>query len=126
MSAIKLEEYSELLEQAAPEVRDVLDGTFQEAARIMSPAGLADYLDGAMALSKLGRGSDLVITYLQEMPLVAKECGEDIIPDCITAAMKVSSMTSGEVITLLFSNLPNVAKHHPDVWRRWADWKTTG
>ncbi|GMQ87246.1 MAG: hypothetical protein BMS9Abin08_0445 [Gammaproteobacteria bacterium] len=114
MTSIKLEEYSEFLEQTAPEVKDVLDSTFHDAARIMSPAGLGDYLDGAKALSNLGRGQDLVITYIQEMPLVARECGEDIIPDCISAAMKVSSMTSGEVITLLFSSLPTVSKHLGD------------
>ncbi|MFQ5644084.1 MAG: nitric oxide reductase activation protein NorD [Thiogranum sp.] len=114
MSSIKLEDYSEFLEQAVPEVRDVLDSAFHDAARIMSPAGLADYLDGAKALTNLGRGQDLVITYIQEMPLVAKECGEDIIPDCISAAMKVSSMTSGEVITLLFSSLPTVSRHLGD------------
>ncbi len=114
MSSIHLEEYSELLEASVPEVRDVLEGTFHEAARIMSPAGLADYLSGARALSNLRRGPDLVITYLQEMPLVAKECGEDIIPDVITAAMKVSSMTSGEVIALLFASLPSVSRHLGD------------
>ncbi len=114
MSSVKLEDYSEFLEEAVPEVKDVLEATFQEAARIMSPAGLSDYLDGARALSNLRRGHDLVITYLQEMPLVVKECGEDIITDCITAAMKVSSMTSGEVITLLFASLPSVSRHLGD------------
>ncbi len=114
MSSVKLEDYAEFLEQAVPEVRDVLESTFHEAARIMSPAGLADYMDGARALTNLGRGHDLVITYLEEMPLVAKECGEDIIPDVITAAMKVSSMTSGEVITLLFASLPSVSRHLGD------------
>ncbi len=114
MSSVKLEDYSEFLEEAVPEVKDVLEATFQEAARIMSPAGLSDYLDGARALSNLRRGHDLVITYLQEMPLVVKECGEDIISDCITAAMKVSSMTSGEVITLLFASLPSVSRHLGD------------
>jgi len=114
MSSIKLEDHTEFLAQAAPEVKDALDSTFHDAARMMSPAGLSDYLNGAQALTKLGRGHDLVITYIQEMPLVARECGEDIIPDCISAAMKVSSMTSGEVITLLFSSLPTVAKHLGD------------
>ena len=114
MASVKLEDYSEFLEEVVPEVKDVLDATFHEAARSMSPAGLADYLDGARALAKLRRGNDLVITYLQEMPLVAKECGEDIIPDCISAAMKVSSMTSGEVITLLFAGLPTVSRQLGD------------
>ena len=112
--SINLEDYAEFLQETAPEVRDVLEGTFHEAARIMSPAGLQDYMDGAKALSNLGRGSAVVITYLQEMPLVVKECGEDVIPDCITAAMKLASMVSGEVVALLFSSLPTAARNLGD------------
>ena len=111
--SIKLEDYEEFLEQV-PAVRDVLQSTFKDAAHIMSPTGLQTYMDGAKSLCGLGRGSDLVITYLQDMPLVVKECGEDVIPDCITAAMKLSSMTSGEVIALLLSSLPSAARHLGD------------
>ncbi|WGZ95944.1 MAG: nitric oxide reductase activation protein NorD [Candidatus Thiothrix putei] len=112
--AIHLEEYREFLEKITPRVRDVLDGSYQEATRVMSPAGLLDYLDGAKAIQKLGRGEDLLITYLQEMPLVAKECGEDITPDVVTSAMKLSSMVSGEVITLMLSSLPTASRHLGD------------
>ncbi len=111
--SIKLEDYEEYL-QEIPAVRDVLEGTFHEAARTMSPAGLENYLNGAKALCNLGRGSDLVITYIQEMPLVVKECGEDIIEDCLTAAMKLASMTSGEVIMLMFQSLPSAARNLGD------------
>jgi len=112
--AIKLEDYEEYLKDAAPAVRDMLASTFQEATRVMSPPGLQDYLEGAKGLSNLGRGNDLVISYLQEMPLVVKECGEDVIRDCVHAAMKLSSMTSGEVIALLFSSLPTAARRLGD------------
>ena len=111
--SMKLEDYEEFLEDV-PAIRDVLEGTFQEASHIMSPAGLQDYMDGAKALHNLGRGSDLVITYIQEMPLVVKEVGEDVIPDCISAAMKLSSMTSGEVVALLLSSLPSAARNLGD------------
>ncbi len=112
--SIKLEDYKEQLQGIAPEIHDILEGTFKEAARVMSPAGLQVYLDGAKGLSNLGRGKGLVICYLQEMPLVVKECGEDIIGDCIAAALKLSSMTSGEVITLMFSSLPTAARRLGD------------
>ncbi|MDT8382865.1 MAG: VWA domain-containing protein [Gammaproteobacteria bacterium] len=112
--AIKLEDYEQYLEGIAPEIRDVLEGTFVEAAHVMSPAGLQTYLEGARSLAGLGRGKDLVISYLQDMPLVAKECGEDIIGDCVTAAMKLSSMTSGEVISLLFNSLPTASRRLGD------------
>jgi hypothetical protein len=112
--SIKLEDYEEQLKDTAPEVRDVLEGTFSEASHVMSPAGLQDYLDGAKGLCGLGRGTDLVVSYLQNMPMVAKECGEDVISDCITAAMKLSSMTSGEVISLLFNSLPTASRRLGD------------
>ncbi|HHJ11581.1 MAG TPA: nitric oxide reductase activation protein NorD, partial [Chromatiales bacterium] len=64
--------------------------------------------------SNLGRGPDLVVSWLQEVPLVAKEVGEDIIIDLATTAMKLSSMTSGEVITLMISSLPTAARRLGD------------
>jgi nitric oxide reductase NorD protein len=112
--SIQLEDYEEFLQEASPVIRDVLGSTFQEASRLMSPSGLEDYMDGAKTLCHLGKGSDLVVTYIQEMPLVVKECGEDVIPDCLTAAMKLSSMVSGEVITLLFSSMPSAARNLGD------------
>ena len=115
--AIKLEDYEEELKDAAPEVRDVLESTFTEASHVMSPAGLKSYLEGARSLCGLGRGTDLVISFLQNMPLVVKECGEDIIVDCVTAAMKLASMTSGEVISLLFNSLPTASRRLGDSLR---------
>ena len=112
--SIKLEDYQEFLSEAAPEIKDVLDSTFLEASRVMSPAGLQVYMDGAKSLCNLGRGSGVVISYLQEMPLVAKECGEDVVGDCITAALKLSSMTSGEVVALLFGSMPTAARNLGD------------
>jgi len=112
--SINLEDYEEFLEQASPEIRDVLEGTFQEASRVMSPAGLQQYMEGAKSLCNLGRGAHVVVTYLQEMPLVVKECGEDVIADGISSALKLSSMTSAEVVALLFSSMPSAARNLGD------------
>jgi len=112
--SMKLEDYEEFLAEAAPEIRGVLESTFQEASRVMSPTGLQEYMDGAKSLCNLGRGHGVVVSYLQEMPLVAKECGEDVISDCLTAAMKLSSMTSAEVVTLLFASMPTAARNLGD------------
>ncbi|HFE32730.1 MAG TPA: VWA domain-containing protein, partial [Gammaproteobacteria bacterium] len=109
-----LDDYREILEKAAPELKETLDATFQDAARNMSANALHDYLEGAKGLANLGRGGNLVTSFLEDMPAVAKECGDDIIRDCIAAAMKLSSMTSGEVIALLFSSLPTVARRLGD------------
>ena len=112
--SISLKDYEEEIKDLAPEVRTVLESSFQEAARVMSPAGLETYLEGGKGLCNLGRGTDVVISYLQEMPLVVKECGEDVLQDSINAALKLSSMTSGEVIALLFNSLPTAARRLGD------------
>lgn len=103
--SVNLDDYRELLEKISPEVHDILAASVAEAAQVMSPRGLHNYLEGARALSELGRGTDLVVSYLQAMPMVVKEVGEDIIGDVLGAAFKLSSMTSGSVIALLFSTL---------------------
>jgi hypothetical protein len=111
---IDLEDYAACFEKAAPEVVDTLEATFHEAARVMSPAGLHDYMEGAKGLCNLGRGHDVVLSFLEEMPAVVQECGEDVIRDCIEAALKLSSMTSGQVIALLFASLPTAARRLGD------------
>jgi nitric oxide reductase NorD protein len=112
--SVNLDDYRALLEKAAPELKGTLDATFSEAARNMSAGGLHDYMEGARGLASLGRGGNPVVAYLEEIPVVARECGDDIIRDCIAAAMKLSSMTSGEVIALLFSTMPTVARRLGD------------
>ena len=112
--SIDLEQYSEYLSQIHPEVLPILESNFHEAARVMSPAGLQNYLEGAKGLSNLGRGKDLVISYLEEMPLVARELGDDAVRESVLAALQLSSMTSGDVIALFFSTLPTVSRRLGD------------
>jgi len=112
--SIHLDEYKEQLEQLDPHVRDTLAASFHEAARVMSPQGLHHWLEGAKGLSQLGRGNELVITYVQAMPAVVKDVGEDVIPEVVTGAMKLASMVSGEVIQLMFDALPTAANRLGD------------
>ena len=117
--SILLDDYREELIQAAPELVDTLEATFHEAARIMSPQGLQDYLDGARGMVNLGKGPALVVTWLDEMPIVVRECGEDIIRDVATGILKLASMVSGEVLVLTLQTLPTVARRlgDPDLLR---------
>jgi nitric oxide reductase NorD protein len=112
--SIDLKDYHAQLDELDQHVRGTLEGSFAEAARVMSPQGLHNWLEGAKGLSQLGRGNDLVVTYIQAMPAVVKEVGEDVLTDCITGAMKLSSMVSGEVIQLLFDTLPTAANRLGD------------
>ncbi len=117
--SVSLDEYRDELIAAAPELADTLDATFHEAARVMSPQGLQDYLNGARGMVSLGKGPALVVTWLDEMPVVVKECGEDIIRDTASAMLKLASMVSGEVLVLALQTLPTVARRlgDPDLLR---------
>jgi nitric oxide reductase NorD protein len=103
-----------LSDEVHHEHRQALESSYHEAARIMSPRGLDNYLKGVQAMCSMGRGVDLILTYVQEMPGVAKEVGEDIVPDVIESLMKLASHTSGTVITLLMANLPLAAQRLGD------------
>lgn len=111
---IHLAEYQDFLEEVDPHVRDTLEASYQEAAQAMSPAGLERYMEGAKALVNLGRGTDLVVSYLQEAPAVAREVGEDVVPEAVSQTMKMSSLVSGQVLSLVFSTLPVVARRLGD------------
>ena len=92
----------------------LLESSYHEAQRVMSPRGLQNYLEGMRAMHAMGRGEDLVLTYVQEMPGVVKEVGEDILPDMVEFLMKMASHTSGGVITLILSMMPLAAQRLGD------------
>jgi nitric oxide reductase NorD protein len=113
--SIDFEEYVRCLDtEPGREHRQALESSYHEAARLMSPRGLQNYLEGIKAMCSLGRGEDLVLTYVQDMPAVVKEIGEDIIPEIVTGLMKLASHTSGTVITLMMGNMPLAARRLGD------------
>jgi hypothetical protein len=113
--SIDFSEYVSCLKtQPEHEHRQALESSYHEAARVMSPRGLEHYLTGMKAMCTLNRGEDLILTYVQDAPAVAKEVGEDVIPDLVGALMKLSSHTSGTVLTLVMGNMPLAASRLGD------------
>ena len=107
--SIDFKEYMSCLEEDHPHVQ-ALEASYNEAGRVLSPQGLNNYLEGVKAMCVLGRGPDLILSYIQEMPLVAKEVGEDVLPDIIEALMKMASHTSGTVLIQVIQSLPLAAR----------------
>ena len=107
--AIHLSDYQEELDALSDNAHDVLEANWKDAARVFSPRGLDHYLKGASALSSLGRGEDLVFSFLESAPFVAREIGEDAVSELLSSAIKMYSKTSAEVLVLLFSTSPVVA-----------------
>lgn len=112
--AINLEDYQELIESLSPELQESLRSAWLEATKVFSVRGLDNYLKGAAALKSLGKGDELVATWIDHAPLVAKEIGEDAIPDLVQTALALASKTSGSVIELVLSTAPTAANRLGD------------
>ncbi len=112
--SVRLDDYRELLEELPPQAHSVVEACWHEAAKVFSAKGMADYLAGAMTLKRLGRGSDLVASFLEEAPAVAREIGEDAVSDLVHTAMLMASKTSGAVIELIISTSPTAARRLGD------------
>ena len=93
--SINLEDYQELLSSLSPALQESLHAAWHDATKVFSARGLDNYLKGAAALKTLGKGDDLIATWIDHAPLVAKEIGEDVVPDLVQTALEVSRKTDG-------------------------------
>ena len=114
MSSIQISDFKDKFSNPSDILQDALNGSFLEASKVMTPSGLKVFLDGAGALHALGKGEDMVISFLEETPMVVKEVGESIIGEIIFSIMKMTTKTSTAVIVLMLSSLPNVARRMSD------------
>lgn len=109
-----LEHHTELLEDLGSHASEILQASWYEAARVFSAQGLENYVQGARSLKSLGRGSELVITFIESAPSIAKEIGEDSVVDLLDTVMALASKTSGAVLQAIISSAPTAAKRLGD------------
>ena len=112
--AIHLEDFQELYGDLPGAAQELLRASWAEAARAFSPRGLDNYLKGALALHQLGRGEQLVVTYLQAMPELARAVGEDVLPDLVNFLLAMASKTSGAVLALIAGTAAQAARRLGD------------
>ncbi|HQS59182.1 MAG: VWA domain-containing protein [Gallionellales bacterium 35-53-114] len=111
---LSLEHHTELLEDLGPHASEILQSSWYEAARVFSAHGLENYVQGARSLKSLGRGSELVITFIESAPSIAKEIGEDSVVDLLDTVMALASKTSGAVLQSIIASAPTAAKRLGD------------
>jgi nitric oxide reductase NorD protein len=112
--AIHLDDYADFFDDLSPHTREVLQSAWPDAAKVLSPRGLDNYIKGAAALRGLGKGDSLVETWIECVPGVAREVGEDVVGDLASASLSLASRTSGSVIELLLVTAPAAAKRLAD------------
>ncbi|MBE7563339.1 VWA domain-containing protein [Acidithiobacillus sp. HP-6] len=108
--SIQLADYPEILEDLGPHAAEVLEANWYEAARVFGRRGLESYLQGASSLKALGRGTDLVLAFIESAPQVAREIGEQAVFEMLSMAIRMFSKTSAEVLALFFTSAPIVSR----------------
>ncbi len=112
--SVNLGDYTELINDLSENHRQLLQAQWLEAARVLSPRGLDNWLKSANALHRMGRGGDIITAWLSDIPSVAREVGEDVIPDFAQQCLLFASRTSGAVIELIITTAPIAARRLGD------------
>lgn len=112
--SIHLQDHAEWTADLEPASRELLEHSWSEATKVFSARGLDNYVKGASALRGLGRGPGPVNAWIDSVPQVAKEVGEDVVSDLVTTALTMASKTSGSVIELVLATAPTAARRLAD------------
>lgn len=107
---MNLERYRDKLKCSVQQVDDVFPGCMAEAKAVFSESGLDAYLDAASIICNLGRGQELVLIFLEEMPATAKIVGEAIIAEVVESVKMLSRTANAKAINPFLSLLPTCAR----------------
>ncbi len=76
----------------------------------MSVGGVEEWLKAASLICGLGRGTELVLIFLEEMPAIVQSCDESVIADIATTAQFLSRNSCGKAINPFLFTLSAVAR----------------
>ncbi len=95
LSEEALQAHREQLKCGFKDLDEFFPQCMDEAESLLSPEGVKDYLDGASLICMIGRGVGPVLTYLEEMPGIASNLGEDTLSVVSQAVWKMSRTPNG-------------------------------
>lgn len=103
--------YRARLRCSVAQIDDIFADCMREALGAMSAKGIDDYLDGATLVGGLGRGTELVLIYLQEMPDVVRRVGDEaVLSETAWLAQMLSKTANGKAINPFLASMPSVAR----------------
>jgi nitric oxide reductase NorD protein len=93
-----------------PQLDQVFPDCMAEAQARLSEAGIKDYLDGASLICRIGRGFEPVLVYLEEMPQVAADLGEETLSLISQTVWKISRSPNGKAILPFLQSIAEAAR----------------
>ncbi len=93
-----------------PQLEDVFDNCMDEAVKSLSVDGMGDYLEGASLVCMIGRGFEPVLVYLEEVPQICRQVGEQAASLIAQSVWKISRTPNGVSILSFLQALPSAAR----------------
>jgi len=106
----QLQPYWDELDCGFPRVAEVFQDCMRMALSTLSAEGVAAYVEHARFLGKMGRGAEPILIFLEEWPEVAREIGEDALPDIMEFIRRMYKSPNGKAITPFLKSLPATAR----------------
>ncbi|GAA6177730.1 nitric oxide reductase activation protein NorD [Sulfitobacter pacificus] len=107
-------DHADLPERLPEPARAALARILPDVRRKLSPRGLDTWLRGADVLLQMGRGDGALRAWIEAMPEVSRDLGEDVLADMATACLGFASRTSGGVIERILDTAPLAARRLGD------------
>ena len=93
-----------------PQLEDVFDDCMDEAVKSLSDDCIKAYLEGASLVCMIGRGFEPVLVYLEEVPQICREVGEQAASLIAQSVWKISRTPNGVSILSFLQALPSAAR----------------
>ena len=102
--------YRSVLKCNFPQLEDVFDDCMDEAVKSLSEDGISAYLEGASLVCMIGRGFEPVLVFLEEVPQICREVGEQAAEQIAQSVWKISRTPNGVSILSFLQALPSAAR----------------
>jgi uncharacterized protein YegL len=105
-----MQRYWKLLDSRFPQVQDVFEACVTEALKTLTNEGVLAYIESASFLGKMGRGTEPILIFLEEWPVVAKSLGETSLPAIMGCVKLMWRSPNSKAIAPFLQALPAVAR----------------
>ena len=103
-------DYRKKLKCSFEQIEDCFDDYMKDVLRNLSDQGVEDYLKGASMVCMIGRGFEPVLVYLEEMPNIARDLGEEMLSMVSQAVWDMSRTPNGVSIPPFMQCLPEASR----------------
>jgi len=110
IDAVQLQAWRRQLDCSFAQIDDIFAACIQEASTTLSANGLDEFLTQARFLSKMGRGAEPVLIFLQEWPPVTRLVGEDALDAVMQTVRSINKSPNGRAIAPFLQVLHAVSK----------------